>query len=158
MAEFEDLRGNSDRVIEMYRTYLARTDLDLQQRGIAENNLAYMLALRGKEREAKEARSLIQSSIKRMGPTADLLDTQACVNIALGDYESAVADMENAVAAGETAVKLFHLSRAQFLDRNRTAAAEALRRAEELGLNVLELSDAEQKIYEQLRDELELEL
>ena len=42
------------------------------------------------------------------GPLAQMLDTRACVYIALGQADKALADMKDVIADGKTPERLFH--------------------------------------------------
>lgn len=154
-AEFEDLRGDRDKVVDLYRLYLSRPDLDERQRAIVQNNLAYYLAVYHGQDSAKaqEAKDMVEKSIEVLGMTSDLLDTRGWANVALGDYPGAVRDFQTAIVGGKSAVKFLHLAYGNFLDHNFSASQEALEDAQELGLEMTDLSDHEQKIYREMLDQ-----
>src|SRR5262249_3194907 len=72
----------------------------------------------------------------------------------LGHAEPAVRDLDEAVAAAPSSLKYLHLAQAHLLAGNRPAAAEALRRAKDLGLKDGEVHPLEQASYRKLLREL----
>jgi tetratricopeptide (TPR) repeat protein len=151
LALFESMLDNTERVIEVYKDFLEREQANARQRAIVQNNLAFVLAMEG---EGDEALSLINEAISEMGPMADLLDTRAMAHLANKDADSAKTDLEKAIAENDTPEKRLHLAEAEFLAKNREAAAEALRTAIDTGLNVEKLSKQEQAMYHRLKSAL----
>ena len=96
---------------------------------------------------------MVEKSIEVLLMTSDLLDTRGWANVALGDYPGAVRDFQTAIVGGKSAVKFLHLAYWNFLDHNFSARQEALQDAQELGLEMTDLSDHEQKIYREMLDQ-----
>lgn len=154
LAVFEELEGNFDQVISIYRHFLDRNDLSARERAVVQNNLAFILALQG---DGEGGMEMITQAINELGPTADLLDTRALVHLARGESFKAIQDLNTSLVSGESAIKYFHLALAQAQERNRSAAAQALENARRLGLVVNELSHIEQGKYQTLVKELGLQ-
>jgi hypothetical protein len=151
-ATLEDLRENTDEVVRWYRRYLNRTDINPGERALMSNNLAYVLALQG---EGEESQKLVDSAIEVMGPSSDLLDTRAVVQLARREPQKAIETLESALAAGsETASKLVHLAEAHHMAGNQRAARDALARARKLGIDRKDFSKSEWGKYQQLAKEL----
>ena len=154
LAEFETMRGNTTRVVILYREFLGRPDLLPLHRAIVQNNLAYVLAL---EEKGEESLELVEEAIQHLGPTGSLLDTRAMAKIAVGRYPEARNDLNRAIDEGETAAFRFHMAYAQSLDRNPDEAESELRQAIELGLKPYQLHPVERAIYQRLIQDLGLE-
>ncbi len=114
----------------------------------AQNNLAVLLALRGKDLD--EASRLIREAIETAGPVATLLDSRATVRRARGEYHGALADVGAAIADSPQPVFYFHKALLhQALDQPQ-AAAEALAQARRRGLSAASLNPMERPAYEEL--------
>ena len=116
------------------------------------NNLAELLALQGKSLD--EAMTLVQTAIDSMGRQPSLLDTRAMVHLARGEFERAVEDMQAVVAEAPRANRYFHLARVSAAAGRRAAAVEALRKAQELAVDVRQLHPLEREPYRRLVTEL----
>ena len=154
LAEFESLRGNTQKAAETYRRFLSNPKLSGQDRALVQNNLAYVLAF---DKHGTEALQLVSDAIDFLGPTAHLLDTRAIAKIALGRHADARRDLTLALDEGESAPLRFHLAYAQFMEQNTEAAEDELRQAVKLGLNINEMHPMERKVYKQMVQELGLE-
>lgn len=152
-AEFEDIRGNYDEVERRYRLYLAREDIDQQEKAVIQNNLAFVLALRGKE---DDALPLIEQAIEQLGPLSDLLDTRAVVYLAQRDYNNAAIDLNRALADGSEPVMLYHLAQA-YAPTNESLAKDKLEKAFEFGFDPSSLSPLEKEMFRELLIKLEME-
>jgi tetratricopeptide (TPR) repeat protein len=119
---------------------------------VALNDLAYLLALQGIQTE--EALTLIQRASDQAGATAAFLDTRAVASLALGRTEAAITDLDEALADTPTAVRYLHLARAHLAANNRTAAAEAFRKAQTLPLRLRQLHPLDREAFTRLRAEL----
>ena len=127
-----------------------------QQRAIVLNNLAFLLAVQNRP---GDARKLIDEAVTIFGPTSDLLDTRAIVEIAQKDAKQAIADLELATVDQPTGSKYFHLAQAHLLNRDSQAATEALKKAvETYKLNRKELAPAEQPKFDSMVKELGITL
>lgn len=153
---FEELRGDYEKIIPLYRSYLERNDLDFRERAVADNNLAMVLAGRGQPRQAK---MLIDEAIELVGPTVPMLDTRAVVALGGGQAASAARaadDLELAAAMDEDPVLRFHLALARQQAGDGDAARQALQAALDGGLNPNTLSALERPRYDALARSLEL--
>ena len=150
-AEFEQLKRNFDQTEQYYRRFIESDGVSARQQAIVKNNLAYLLAIRGK---GQEAFKLVDEAIGELGPTSDLLDTRAMAHMAVGDYRKAVRDLRVALRSGDSAAKLFHLAYAQLLSRNEQEARNSLNQARDLGLKPALLSEPDREMYEQLLEKL----
>jgi len=132
----QDRAGDAE---ALYRTLLARRDLDPMQSAIIANNLAFHLAA---PKTADEARKLIDEAIGTMGPHPDLLDTRGLVRLALGEHREAIADFEQAILQPSD-VKFLHLAYAQLRSGDKAAARTSLESGLKQGLSIDRLSAAD---------------
>jgi len=151
-AELRDLEGKPQDVIKIYRDVLAREDADDRQKAIVRNNLAFILAVnRGTPADADEALDLAKKAMTYLGPTTDLLDTQAMARLARGDVRQAINDLKVAIADVPSGTKCLHLSFCEMRANNKPAAREAYNRAlNEFKLNLSGLSPAERALHKEL--------
>lgn len=149
LASFLDLRGSYDELVKVYREFLARDDVSDQERAVVYNNLAFVLAA-GKG-SGEEALEMINSAIRVLGPTPELLDTRAVAFMATGDCKSAITDLRHAIADNPTAVKYFHLAQAHYQCNDQRSAARAFQVAKENHqLSVDEIPPIERDKYHEL--------
>jgi tetratricopeptide (TPR) repeat protein len=126
LAEFADVEKNYDEAAEIYKKLLTRDDVTGITRAIVLNNLAFLVALAGNEAEAGvDPLKLVQEAAQILGPTADILDTEAVVYIAKEDYQKAIRDLENSLTDNPTAAKYFHKAVAHLGVGENTAAIKA---------------------------------
>jgi tetratricopeptide (TPR) repeat protein len=155
MAELRDLQGRYPDVINMYRSVLNGSEADQWQKAVVKNNLAFVLAMSAKtDAESQEALKLTKEAIEVLGPTADLLDTQAMVYLAQNNAQHAVNDLHTAIGEDPAPTKYFHLALAELGSGNRMGAREALRKAKESNFDTEQLSILERKNYEKLERDL----
>ena len=114
----------------------------------AMNNLAVLLALRGEKLD--EALTSINKALEIAGPLGSLLDTRACVYIAKGDANNALADTEKAIADNPSAVRLFHQAQAFVLAGQKSKAASTMQKALKAGLSKDDLYSPEIPQFEEL--------
>jgi tetratricopeptide (TPR) repeat protein len=125
-AEFDDLEKNYDQAAEIYKKLLARKDVIGTTRAIVLNNLAFLVALAGNEAETGvDPLELVQKAAQILGPTADILDTEAVIYIAKGNYQQAIRDLDNSLTDNPTASKYFHKAVAHLGAGENTAAIKA---------------------------------
>jgi len=143
-----DIRIRQDRYTEAEKFY--RDVLENNPKhAVALNNLAVLLTMQGKKLD--EALSLANKAIEITGPLASMLDTRACVYIAQGNGEKALADMEEAIADSATPVRLFHQAQAFNLVNQKYAASSNMQRALEAGLTKEMLLSPEIPAFEKLQ-------
>jgi tetratricopeptide (TPR) repeat protein len=104
--------------------------------------LAYILALRNQELDFAQER--IDDAIKILGPLADVLDTRAVIHMARNEFDLAVEDMTLSLSIDPTAVKYYHMARAQALAGDEEKAKEAWGKAIEREIAVDSLPLIEQ--------------
>jgi tetratricopeptide (TPR) repeat protein len=149
LASFLDLQGKYDELVALYREFLAADDVTDQERAVVYNNLAFILAA-GKG-SGEEALEMINSAIRVLGPTPELLDTRAVAFMATGDCKSAITDLRHAIADNPTAVKYFHLALAHYRCNDERSAARAFKVAKENHqLSVDEIPPIERDKYREL--------
>ena len=90
-----------------------------------------------------------------MGPLADVLDTRAVIRMAREEYDLAVEDMTLALSIDPTAVKYYHMARAQALAGNEEKALEAWESANEMGIEQGSLPLIEQPGYKETQQMIE---
>ncbi len=108
-AEFADVEKNYDEAAAIYKKLLARNDVTGFTRAVVLNNLAFLVALAGNEADTGvDPLKLVQEATQILGPTADILDTEAVVYTAKGDYQKAIRDLDNSLTDNPTPAKYFH--------------------------------------------------
>jgi tetratricopeptide (TPR) repeat protein len=115
---------------------------------VAMNNLACLLALRGKELD--EAQRLIDKAISLSGPTAGLLDSRALVLLARGRPAAALQDIELVLDESPSPLAYFHEAQALQSLAKRPAALAALKAAQSRGLTANAVHPLERQAYETL--------
>jgi tetratricopeptide (TPR) repeat protein len=148
LAAVRRLQKDYAAVITLYRRALEHDPNDT----LTLNNLAWLLAL--KDKNGKEALSMIERAIELDGPQAELLDTRAVVYLTLADADKAVQDLEEAIAETPTAHRYFHLAQAHRIAQRRSAAGHAMRRAVELRLDEATIDPLELPAYRQMINDL----
>ena len=155
-VDFYDIQGDTDKLDELYRAFLNRSDASDLQKAVVRNNLAYQLAASGRGAEALE---VIGDAIDQLGPRADFLDTRALAYLASGDYANAVKDLNLALNSGnESGPMLFHLALAYDGNGDRQQAAQSLQRALDLGLQESDMSQSEAEKFTRLQEKLKDEM
>jgi predicted Zn-dependent protease len=151
LANLRDLQDRPEEAESIYRDLLKRDENNL----IACNNLAALKAFEGKE--VGDGLDVIQRAIQVGGPRPKLLDTRACVYMALGRWADAVRDLEEVVSQEPNPASYLRLARAHGMAGNRKAALGALAkaRARDGGLKLSDLHPLERPVYEKFVQELE---
>jgi len=144
LAQIYDMRGRYHEAEVEYRAVLEKEPGNV----VALNNLAWLLAHRSGE--ASKALPLIEAAVRGQGRRADLLDTRAVVQLALGKTDAALSDLKEAIADTPTAARLFHLARAHYQARDKDNAVRALTEAKKKGLKVSDLHPVEQQACREL--------
>lgn len=136
-AEFADVEKDYDKAAEIYKSLLARKDVTGVTRAIVLNNLAFLVALAGNEDEAGvDSLKLVQEAAQILGPTADILDTEAVILSVKGDYPKAIRDLDNSLTDNPTPAKYFHKAVAHLGAGENTAAIKAWDDAHKLNKDV----------------------
>lgn len=121
--------GEYPRAEQIYRRAIKIND----RNGIASNNLAWLIALKGGE-EKKEALDLINAAIRARGAEPEFLDTRGMIYLLTGQRKLAVNDLEAAFKASPTAPKYFHLAQAYLMLNDREKARKFLEAGKDRGL------------------------
>src|SRR5262249_33477200 len=133
----------------------ARADLRDNARAEVDNNLAFLLAVQG--RNPDEALKLIEEAISLFGPQSDMLDTRGVVYLSKGDYKQALADLSDCVIATEPKpTQLVHLAMAQTAAQQELEARRTLEKAKALKFSPDELSPLEKTKYQEMLKKLEI--
>jgi cellulose synthase operon protein C len=148
LADLNDLQGRYAEAIKLYREVLTADPKNV----VALNNLGYLLALHGNA--PTEAMELLNRAITLVGPTPELVDTRALIQLKLGQPDKAIRDLETALADAPLPAASYHLAQAHHLARNTAAARDALLKAKGLGLEADHLHALERPTYQQLHAEL----
>jgi tetratricopeptide (TPR) repeat protein len=155
-ADLYDLQKKYDEAAAVYRDLLKRNDLVGIRRAVVLNNLSYLLALEGSAAAADlDAMKLVQEAAQIMGPNSDILDTRAVVFISRNQFKQAIDDLNFSVTDGATASKYFHKARAHFGANQKSAAVDAWKKAEELGLNRDAINRMEHGLYDELKSKID---
>jgi tetratricopeptide (TPR) repeat protein len=152
-AELLDAQGKYDASIVAYEKVLRRTDVPEGLRAAAENNLGFLLALKGERLD--EALSLVNSAIGIFGPVEDMLDTRAVVLMARGDNQQAIDEMTLATTTSQDPIKYYHLAKAYLANENFAKAKAAWERAEKLGFDPEKLPVLEQTDFSEVKQRIE---
>src|SRR5208337_232844 len=149
LATLRNMQRRYNQSESIYREVLGGSPNNLE----ALNNLAWLLAFQaGNEHEALE---LIDRAIDIAGSNATLFDTRAVVYLQLGKTDLALQDLRSALAINpEKSVLYFHLGRALEMAGNAVEAREALRQAEQRGLNVETMDPRERETFLKVRQKL----
>ena len=142
-----NFQGRFEDAIALYRRVLQKDP----HHGTSLNNLAWLLALQGKN--AQEAVDLVNRATATLGPTPGLLDTRAIAYLALGGHDGAlwaVKDLEMAVAEAPSSTAFFHLARAYESAGRRQDAIKAWQAAKTQGLSVSAVHPLERDAYQVL--------
>jgi|GEM_PF-576189 len=131
----EILRGNGDNVVAL-------------------NNLAVLLALRGKRLD--EAAKMMDKAIKLMSPNPNptLLDSRAMVAAASGHRDQALADLNRAIEEDPRPAPFFHRALLHLQNGQPVAALEDWNNARRLGMKEESLHPLERGMYGKLKDSL----
>ena len=157
-AEMYEVMEKYDEAIRAYEDIVDRDDLSPMAVAAASNNLAYLLALRNQQLDT--AQEQIDRAIEILGPLADVLDTRAVIRMARKEFDLAVEDMTLSLSIDPTAVKYYHMARAQALAGNEEEALDAWQKANEMEIEMDSLPLIEQPGYretEQLIEKLSSE-
>lgn len=139
--------GEDQKAEEQYRAVINIGDRE----GTAANNLAWLMALR--EADLSDALAFANKAIQIQRAHPDFLDTRGVVYLSAKQGPSAVQDLEAAVKAQPTGPKLFHLTRAYLMVKDREKAKKSWEAAKRLGLPK-GLHRLERKAYQEVLDEL----
>jgi tetratricopeptide (TPR) repeat protein len=149
IAGFQLVTGQDDRAEKSFRDVLARSDISSVQRGIASNDLAFVLATQ--QRNLPEALDLVNRAGSDLGFTSDILDTRGMVYLAMKKYREAAADFsESLLVTNPGPTKYLHLAWAQYKLLDHSRARQSLRKAMDAKLDVPALSKIEKGYYEKL--------
>lgn len=113
------------------------------------NNLAWLLTVQNAEIDI--AFDLISQAISINGPTANLLDTQGCVQLVRGETQAALVDLQAASERSPGPDVLSHLALAQLQQGDREAALDSLRQAIVHGFDLDQRPLLEYEFVEPLR-------
>ncbi|MDA7951221.1 MAG: hypothetical protein MPJ24_07000, partial [Pirellulaceae bacterium] len=147
-ADLAGVLGDSPRVINLCRKYIAEHKVDDANMAIIKNNLAYNLALTDK---AEEARIYIDQAMQILGEIPQFLDTAALVEMHRNRPKEAI-EIFTAIERYSVLTNslCLHFAWAYHLDQQPEKAAEYLLKGKELGIQNLLLHPAEQKELEKL--------
>jgi tetratricopeptide (TPR) repeat protein len=151
LANLRDLQDRPEEAEKIYRELLQRDPRNV----VAGNNLAALLAFRSNQ--GGEALEVIQRALDSGGPLPDLLDTRACVYMALGRWSEAVRDLEEVVSQDPNPASYLRLARALAMAGERQAALAALGKARAAGggLKLSDLHPLERPVYDRFVHELD---
>lgn len=150
-ADYQDYKQNYDAAEKTYALILSKNG----DSPLALNNLAWLFAMHNPTPDRiDKARQLIDRAIDRVGPSAELQDTKATVELAAGKAREAITLLEQSIKTSTNAVKIFHLAQAQLELGLKAEAKESLIQANDQGLDIDKLHPLEAKSLERLRNSL----
>ena len=129
----------------LYRQALEKSPND----AVAMNNLALLLALQGVKLD--EALKLANQAVDSLGPIGPVLDSRACVYMALHELDKSLKDINDSLADQETPARLFHQAQVYLLLEQMNSARTAMFKALQMGLTKEMLQPAEVPTFEKLR-------
>jgi predicted Zn-dependent protease len=148
MADLRTRQGRFDDVEKIYGDLLAKEPKNV----FALNNLAVLLALRGKD--IPRATEMIDQAISLAGPDAVFLDSRATVLMAAGKFDAALADLDEAVNEDASPLRLFHQTQAQFEKGDKAAARKLWKETIDAGQTREQLHPLERPVFDKLRQSL----
>jgi tetratricopeptide (TPR) repeat protein len=139
-GDVEEVLGNAEQAAKDYREALALSRDFIP----ALNNLAYLLARQGGDKNLNEAMPLIQQA-KRLAPEDPrILDTMGWILIQRKAYESALVELEEALKISpDNPTILYHLAQAYYGLENMSMAQKTLKKALAIPGNFREKGDAQ---------------
>lgn len=149
LADLCSWREGYDEAESLYREVIERND----RSPIAFNNLALLLALRG--RGGDDALNLVDRALDLVADDPSLLDSRATILLARGDAQRAAIDLKQALDRRPSAHSYFHQAQASLRLGQPDVARESLQKAIALGLNADSLHPLERPLFLQLRQELQ---
>ena len=148
LADLRSVQRRWDEVEKIYRGILKRNDLLDPQRAVVLNNLSFIIAMQGKDKD--EAMRLITEAVNIYGPQSDMLDTRGIVYLSRGEIEQALADLNDAVIVTDPRpIKFVHLAMAQSAPAI-TPVRKSLEKAKELKFNTDDLSPLEKTQFQSM--------
>jgi predicted Zn-dependent protease len=147
-ADLQNWREKYDDAERLYREVLDKDN----QNAAALNNLALLLALRG--RGNPESMRLIEKALQLVGEHPSLLDSRATINLTLGQPQKAEVDLARVLEKRPTAAAYFRQAQVELRLGKREPAREALGKALTLGLKAEDLHPLERPGFRQLEAEL----
>ncbi len=148
LADLRTAEGRFDEVEALYEENLRRDGNNF----VALNNLAVLLALRGKRLD--EAAKMMEKAVQLVGPNPTLLDSRAMVAAARGRSADALKDLNQAIDEEPRFAPYFHRALIHLENGQRAAAQEDWNKARQLGLSEQVLHPLERKGYERLKEGL----
>lgn len=147
-VELRTAQRRFDEVESLYRELLTRFPDNAMA---IENNLAFLLALRGEKLD--EALMLITSAIEKAGPFPTLIDTRGTVRLARGDLPLAIQDFREAIQQQPTANQYFHLAWALEKAGQPAEASKVFREAVNRGIAIRTVHPLSRTVLQQFLDE-----
>jgi tetratricopeptide (TPR) repeat protein len=152
-ADLLEMQGKYQEAQATYERILALPGFTGLLRSRVLNNLAYLLALQNID--TARALKLVEEARAIRGPSDDILDTEAVVQMVLGNYTAAIENLKLAVTEDPNAEKWFHLARAYHLAGNRAEAREAWGRAKDFEIGPEKLNRMEHQALADFSKEME---
>jgi Tfp pilus assembly protein PilF len=151
LAEIRDMQNKYAEAAKFYRDFLAKPDLNDLERGLSQNNLAFLISVKPELANAPgEAKQLIADAMKSLGESSDLMDTLAMVLLSEGDLKEAKQYSQKAADESPTALKFLHLAVIESKLGNYTAANAANRTAKNLKVKPGDISPLEQPLIDEM--------
>jgi tetratricopeptide (TPR) repeat protein len=144
LARLREYQQRYSAAIGLYRQTLADNPSDV--RAVAD--LARLLALT--KTGTDEAAQLIGRALKQAGPSPELLETQAIVFLASGQFGQSVAALNAALQETETPRIHFYLALAEWKSGNLQAARKHVDRAAKAGLVAQEIHPLQRDTYHEM--------
>jgi cellulose synthase operon protein C len=149
LADLRNVQRRWDDVEKIYRGVLKRTDLLDPQRAVVLNNLSFIIAMQGKDKD--EAMRFIAEAVNIYGPQSDMLDTRGIVYLSRGEIDQALADLNDAVIVTDPRpIKFVHLAMAQSRAGDYPGARKSLDKAKDLKFNPDDLSPLEKTQFQSM--------
>jgi tetratricopeptide (TPR) repeat protein len=147
MADAYSRQGRYADAETYYRQVIEQNSKD----AVARNNLAMLLALQGIKLD--EAVSFADQAVDIMGPLGPVLDTRACVYLAMHEPDKALRDIEEALNDKETPVRLFHQAEIFSQRGEENSVRTSMFKALQTGLTKDMLQPLEAPAFEKLKQQ-----
>lgn len=145
IAQIQEKMRAFENAIGSYRELIAADP----QNKVALNNLAFLLALQG--RDANAALTYAQRALMLAGPAAEILDTYAVALISNGQASEAIELLKSITSVPSPPARRFHLAWAYMTAGEERAAEQAMKLAREQGFREDSLHPLEQPHYALLK-------
>jgi tetratricopeptide (TPR) repeat protein len=151
LADYQDYAQDYEAAEQTYLRILDRNP----RHPVALNNLAWLIAMRETNpMRIQQATRMIDQVIDVIGPTPELQDTKATVEMAAGRFSNAIDFLKKSIAVSPSGKKYYRLSLAQLRAGQQDLARESYRQAVAEGFDPAQLHPLERDDLKELQGAL----